>query len=137
MMSETSGRNGHQPSAAARELREQVAEDRRELAETVSDLHDKTDVKGRVRDKAADAEIALSGLAGRAGRTAGSAARFVRWAGTTAVEPVWNRTPAPVRTQVERAGGLVHRELRLVLATTVAMVAALTILVRRRNGHHH
>ena len=135
-MSQTSGRNGQAPSAAAQQLREQVAEDRRELAETIDDLHAKVDIPERVQDKAADAQVAVAGIADRAGRTAGSAARFVRWAGTTAVSPVWNKTPQPVRTQVERAGGLVQGNLRVLLPSAAAIVAALMVLVRKIGRAH-
>jgi chromosome segregation ATPase len=58
-MSMTPDRNGAQPSepsATVQQLREQIAQDRRELSETVAALHEKTDVKAQVQEKIEKAE---------------------------------------------------------------------------------
>ncbi|NUR29606.1 MAG: DUF3618 domain-containing protein [Catenulispora sp.] len=129
-MSATPEQNGSRPSATVQQLREQIAQDRRALSETVAALHDKADVKTqlqeKVHEKAADAETAVADLAAQVGRTAHSALRFGRWAAGTAVGQVRNVTPRPVRVQAERVGGLVQRELRYVMAASTAAVAAAT-----------
>jgi hypothetical protein len=126
-MTMATGSDGSRP--AAEHLREQIAEHRRELAETVTALRDKTDVKGRVREKAAGAEIAAADLAGWAGRTAGSVPRMARWAASTASDQV-HKVPQPVRTPLEQAAALVGRRLRTLLA--VATVAMAILAIRRR-----
>lgn len=127
----TSGDGASSPGAER--LRGQIAEDRRALAETVAALHEKTDVKMRVRERAADAEIAAADLAGKAGRTAGSVPRILRWVGTAASDQVRQRVPEPVRTRAGRAAGLVHRPLRLVIGLVPVLLAVL--VMRRRLSH--
>jgi hypothetical protein len=136
--------NGSRPPSTVQELREQVAEDRRRLAETVTALHHKTDVKERVQEKVhekvAGTELAVVGLASRAGRAAGGAGRvatgtvgLVRWAATMAGDQVRNLTPQPIWNQVERAGGLARRELRLFIASATVLLAVVTL----RRQHHN
>lgn len=93
------GANGSQDSAAVRRLREELEEDRRELAETITALHGKADVHGRLHDKAAGVEIAAADAVAWAGRRVGSLPRLP----------------------------LVRRQLRLVLAICAAAAALIAI----------
>ncbi|NUR59565.1 MAG: DUF3618 domain-containing protein [Catenulispora sp.] len=117
--------NGTRPTAVVQELREQIAEDRRDLTETVSALQAKTDVEGLAREKAADAQIAAADLATRAGRAAGSVVRSGRWVVTTTADRVKTVIPQPVR--------------RLVAAGSAAVLAGLAALWWRggREQEHH
>jgi chromosome segregation ATPase len=133
-MSMSPEQNGARPTASVQQLREQIAKDRRQLSETVTALHAKTDVKAQVEEKvqetvhetAAGTEMADADLPAQLGRTAHSAVRFGRWAAGTAVGQVRNVTPRPVREQAGRVGELVQRELRYVLAASAAAVVAVT-----------
>ena len=129
-MSMTPEQNGTRPSATVQQLREQIAQDRHRLSETVAALHDKADVKAqvpeRLHEKATDAETAVADLATQLGRTAHSMLSFGRWAAGTAVGQVRNVTPRPVRAQAERVGEVVQRELRYVVAASTAAMAAVT-----------
>lgn len=125
-----SGANGARHTAAEH-LQQQIAEHRRDLARTVSALHDKTDVKARVRDRAAGAEIAVAGVASRAGRTLDALPRFLRWAGNTAEQQA-HRLPRPVRTPAEHAAVMLRRRIRLFLAAWTVMVAIMAMRRRLR-----
>jgi len=106
-------RNASRP---AERVRAQVAEGWRQLSETVAALHDKTDVKGRAREKAAEAETAVSDLASRAGRKATAGARFSRWAAALVVDQMLRRAPRLVRRQLEARVRLLSWGIRLVFA---------------------
>lgn len=131
-MSTASGPNGARHPASADQLREQIAEDRRALAETITALHDKTDVKGRIHDKTAGAEMAAADLAGWVGRKAVTVPRLAKHATSTAAEQVRDKVPQPVRMPVEQAAAMARRQSRLVLAGLAAMVAAMVVVMRRR-----
>jgi hypothetical protein len=73
------------------DLREQVSRDRRELAETVSALHDKADIKERVKETATGAESAVAALLSRAVRTVGTLPALVRRATSAASERAHRR----------------------------------------------
>lgn len=107
-MSTSSEPNDSRPNDSRRALREQIAEDRQELAETVTALRNKTDLKARVLERTADVEIAVTGIAGRAGRTLHFVPGVVRWAVTTAADRMGNKVPSPVRAPIEKAVGLVR-----------------------------
>ena len=113
------------------QLQEQIGEHRRELARTLAAVHDKTDIKGRMREKAVGAEIAVTDLAGWAGRTVGTVPRFVRWAATMASDQT-QKVPGHVRVPVGQAAGLVRRRIRALLAAWTAVVAVLAMAVMRR-----
>lgn len=115
----------------AERVRAQVAENRRQVTETVAALRHKTDVKGRAKEKAADAELAVSDLASRAGRSAGSGARFSRWALTLVIDQMLRRAPRLVRRQLEARVRLLSWGIRLI----VAALSARRVLRRlRRRG---
>lgn len=118
--------NGARRPATVEQLREQVAHDRNELAETVTALHSKTDVKGRVREKAADAEIAAASVASRAGRAAGSVPRLIRWAAATASGQV-HKSAQPAGTPSERPTVSLRDRLRIYLAMVTAILAYMSI----------
>lgn len=103
-----SGSDGSRPPAAA-DPREQVSQDRRELINTIQALRSKADVKGRAREKAADAEVAAADLVSWAGRTAGAAL-----------------------SPVERVAGLVRRRLGVVLGALLAAFSAVVVRRLRR-----
>jgi Protein of unknown function (DUF3618) len=125
-----------QGSAGTEELHEQIEQDRQALADTISALHSKTDVKGRVREKAADAEIAAADLAGWVGRKAGTVPRLAKQATETASEQVRDtvrdKVPEPVRSSMEQALG--RRELRIAAAAVTALVAVVVVRQRRRSA---
>ena len=133
-----SGHNGTPHPAAVHELREQIAEDRRALTETVSALQAEIDVKQLAHEKVTDVEIAVADLASRAGRAAGSVVRSGRWVATMTADRVRNAVPQPVRTQAERAGGLLRPPARLVAAGSAALMAGIAALWWRggRKQHH-
>ena len=129
-MSTASGSNGSRHSAAVEQLREQIAQDRRDLAQTVTALHDKVDVKTPVREKAVDAQLAAADLTAWAGRMAGAVPHLAKQAAVAASQQV-QRVPQPVRTQVEQAAGLARRQLRAVTAVAVTILV-LAVVNRRR-----
>jgi len=117
---------GSQSSAAVDRIREQIAEDRRELADTISALHSKTDVKKRVRDKAASMEIAAADAVGRVGRTACSLPHLAKSAAHQAQHQAaeqGHKISEPVRAPVGSAAGLLRRRLDVVLAAWAALMA--------------
>lgn len=124
------GPDGARHTPAMEHLRDQIAEDRQALGETVTALHAKADVKGRVREKAVDAELAAANLAGRVGRTAGSIPRLAKRAATTASGQVAAKVPEPVRAPIGQATGLMRRQMRVVAAVLTAILAAMAM--RRR-----
>ena len=128
--------DGSQSSAAVDRIREQIAEDRRELADTISALHsktdvkkrvrDKADVKKRVRDKAASVEIAAADAVGRVGRTACSLPHLAKSAAHQAQHQAaeqGHKISEPVRAPVGSAAGLLRRRLDVVLAAWAALTA--------------
>ena len=118
--------DGSQSSAAVDRIREQIAEDRRELADTISALHSKTDVKKRVRDKAASVEIAAADAVGRVGRTACSLPHLAKSAAHQAQHQAaeqGRKISEPVRAPVGSAAGLLRRRLDVVLAAWAALTA--------------
>jgi len=118
--------DGSQSSAAVDRIREQIAEDRRELADTISALHSKTDVKKRVRDKAASVEIAAADAVGRVGRTACSLPHLAKSAAHQAQHQAaeqGHKISEPVRAPVGSAAGLLRRRLDVVLAAWAALTA--------------
>jgi|GEM_PF-6471579 hypothetical protein len=118
--------DGSQSSAAVDRIREQIAEDRRELADTISALHSKTDVKKRVRDKAASVEIAAADAVGRVGRTACSLPHLAKSAAHQAQHQAaeqGHKISEPVRAPVGSAAGLLRRRLDVVLAAWAALMA--------------
>lgn len=125
------GPDGARHTPAMEHLRDQIAEDRHALAETVTALHTKADVKGRVREKAVDAELAAANLAGRVGRTAGSLPRFAKRAANTASDQVREKVPEPVRTPIGQAAGMVRGQMRIVAAVLTAILAAMAMRRRR------
>ncbi|NUP50253.1 MAG: DUF3618 domain-containing protein, partial [Catenulispora sp.] len=80
--------NGAGSAAGVRQLRERIAEERRELAETVGALHAKTDIKGRAREKVVDAETAVADAASRAGHAVAAAATVGRQVVSTTADRV-------------------------------------------------
>ncbi|ACU73703.1 conserved hypothetical protein [Catenulispora acidiphila DSM 44928] len=118
--------NGARRPATVEKLREQVAHDRDELAETVTALHAKTDVKGRVREKTAGAEIAAAAIATRAGRAAGSVPRLIRWAAATASGQVHKSAP-PAGSSSERPTLSLRDRLRIYFAIVTAILAFMRI----------
>lgn len=136
-MSTPSEHDGAQ-NAGTEQLHEQIEQDRQALADTISALHSKTDVKGRVREKAAGAEIAAADLAGWVGRKAGSVPRLAKQATDTASEQVRdtvrNKVPEPVRSPMEQGLGVVRREPRIVLAALAALMAVIAVRRLRRNS---
>lgn len=134
--------NGTGSAAGVQELRERIAEERRELTETVSALHAKADIVGRAREKvtevteATDAELADA--ASRAGHAAAVVGRLGRQAVTTTVDRVATTvdrvreaTPEPVRTRAERAAELLRREARLVAAASAVLVVTVALRLWR------
>lgn len=118
--------NGSQSSAAVDRIREQIAEDRRELADTISALHSKTDVKKQVRDKAASVEIAAADALGRVGRTACSLPHLAKSAAHQAQHQAaeqGHKISEPMRAPVGSAAGLLRRRLDVVLAACAALTA--------------
>jgi len=118
--------DGSQSSAAVDRIREQIAEDRRELADTISALHSKTDVKKRVRDKADVVEIAAADAVGRVGRTACSLPHLAKSAAHQAQHQAaeqGHKISEPVRAPVGSAAGLLRRRLDVVLAAWAALTA--------------
>jgi len=118
--------DGSQSSAAVDRIREQIAEDRRELADTISALHSKTDVKKRVRDKAASVEIAAADAVGRVGRTACSLPHLAKSAAHQAQHQAaeqGHKISEPVRAPVGSAAGLLRRRLDVVLGAWAALMA--------------
>lgn len=113
------------------QLQEQIAADRRDLVRTIAALHEKTDVKKRVRERAVGAEIAVADLAGRAGRTAGAVPRFVRWV-AAALSDQARKAPKPARAPVGQVAGLLRQRFRLLLALWTAVVAVLAMRRWRR-----
>ena len=113
-------------------LREQITDDRRELAKTVTALRDKTDVKQRVKEKAADAEIAAADAAGWAGQKAGAVPRLARSAVVTAGVQANKRLPHAVQVQIARMAALVRGRIRLAAAALSALVALLAVNRLRR-----
>lgn len=122
------------PGPAAEDLHERITERRRELAQTVSALRDKTDVKAHVRDRAAGAEIAVADLARWAGRTADAVPRFVRWGAATAGDQA-RKLPKPLRGPAERATGVLRRRTGGLLAGWALIVVVLAMLARRLRRH--
>ncbi|GAA1987272.1 DUF3618 domain-containing protein [Catenulispora subtropica] len=123
-MSTDPERNGAGRPMTVEQLREQIAEDRRELTETVTALQDKTDVRQLARERVVDAEIAAAALASRAGRTAGAAAGFARRSAAATAGQVKDKTSQPVR-------------LALVGSTAIVAAATAVAVRRRRHGGSH
>ena len=118
--------DGSQSSAAVDRIREQIAEDRRELADTISALHSKTDVKKRVRDKAASVEIAAADAVGRVGRTACSLPHLAKSAAHQAQHQAaehGHKISEPMRAPGGSAAGLLRRRLDVVFAAGAALTA--------------
>jgi hypothetical protein len=121
------GPDGARHTPAMEDLRDQIAEDRQALAETVAALQAKTDVKGRLHEKAVDAQLAAADMAGQVGRTAGSLPRIAKRAASTASDQVRDKVPEPVKTPIGQAAGLVRGQLRLVAAVLAASLAAIAM----------
>lgn len=131
------------------QLREQIAEDRRALAATISALHSRTDVKKVVRHKAAGVEIAAADAVGRVGRTACSLPHLARSAADQAQHQAAeqaHKVPEPVRAPVGAAAALLRRRLgaepaagAAIVAVSVGVLVGVSVAVfaarRRWRGH--
>jgi hypothetical protein len=121
---------------ASEQLREQIAEDRRALTETLSALQGKTDVKKSVRDKAASVEIVAADVVSRAGRTACSLPHLAKSAAHQAQQQAAeqaHKVPEPVRAPVESVVVVLRRRPGVVLAAWAAILAAV-VTMRRWHG---
>ena len=135
-MNAVPGANGSRPAESVGRLREQIAEDRRALAETISALHDKTDVKKQMRDKAATVEIAAADAVARIGRTASSIPHLAKNAARGAQQQVSDqaqKVPEPVRAPFGSAVALLRGRLGAVIAAWAA-ITALVVAMRRWRG---
>lgn len=128
------GLNGSRPTPPPG-LREQIAEDRRELAKTVTALRDKTDVKRRVQEKVADAEIAAAGAAEWAGRKADLLPRLAHSITVTAAAQARRRIPPSVRAPAGRAAGMVRHRIGTAATAGSAVLALLALLAVRWRRH--
>lgn len=141
--------------ASPAEMREQVEQTRHELGGTVEALADKTDVKARAREKAADvreqAAVRTGELKAKAAEaasrvqdrlpdsvkdTAARAAGQVRAKAAQAeqvVQVVQEKTPEPVLQKASSAARAARENRKLLLAAA-GLTGALWLAARRRKG---
>lgn len=116
------------------ELRRQIQQTRGQLGDTVGELADKADVKGRALARAADLRDKAGAMTVQLRSTAAQAGHTVHDKATHAGHAVEHNVPGPVRTVVQ--AGLRHPRPVLVAGAVVGAVAVEEMLRRRHNGRH-